>query len=85
MRLLPLTRSVSHVAQSQICAKFGNVFVYPVTRPSKSESASTHNGVDHGPMFLVVTNGPEEAGWDLLEERVRHPALVCRVSPSETK
>lgn len=51
-------------------AQFGNVFVYPVIRPLKSQSASVHHEVDQDAMFLVVANGPEQSGWDLLEERV---------------
>jgi hypothetical protein len=51
-------------------AQFGNVFVYPVIQPLNSQSASTQHDVDRDAMFLMVANGPEEAGWDLLEERV---------------
>jgi hypothetical protein len=51
-------------------AQFGNVFVYPVIQPLSSQSASTQHDADRDAMFLMVANGPEEAGWDLLEERV---------------
>lgn len=51
--------------------EFGNLFVYPVIRPPKIQTQEAHHDVDQDAMFLVAVSGPEEAGWELLEERAK--------------
>lgn len=63
-----MASSSNEVQGGWATTEHGNVFVYPIVRPSKSHAV---NHEDPGVMFLLVANGPEEAGWDLLEERAK--------------
>lgn len=47
--------------------------MYPVVRPSKLEGAAPF--LEQDTMFLLAVSGPEESGWDLLEERVSFGSL----------
>ncbi|CAG8718713.1 9420_t:CDS:2 [Acaulospora colombiana] len=44
---------------------------WATTEVSKIQTQEAHHDVDQDAMFLVAVSGPEEAGWELLEERAK--------------